>query len=173
MRQTLYRFFDIQNNLLYVGISSNWQSRLKQHYKHSQFHEIAANITLVHYDTRAEVEAAELVAIRTENPLYNKAFNSNWETPPMHVMKIRDWVYGKSSSDEEHAYLVAELVDIYTQDNLWLKKTAGPIAYYLLEILPDRMMRYSMTCAYCIDAYNSKQIMSWAFEVKGKHHANN
>ena len=58
MDEVLYRFFDSEGKLLYVGISSNWQQRLKQHYKDSQFHYETTTITLERFNTRAEVETA-------------------------------------------------------------------------------------------------------------------
>lgn len=67
----LYRFFDDQKNLLYIGITSDPATRFKQHSSHKTRWHTVATITLEHYPTRSDVEAAELHAIATEHPLHN------------------------------------------------------------------------------------------------------
>lgn len=74
-RQTsLYRYRDAKGRLLYVGISGKLARRLHQHESGTRpwVHE-ATNITVEHFDTRAEALAAESEAIATEDPVYNIA----------------------------------------------------------------------------------------------------
>lgn len=166
MSETLYRFFDSENNLLYVGISHNWQQRLKQHYKHSDFHEEAAFMTLDHFNTRAEVEEAEFVAIQTELPKYNKAFNPNYEKPTEHVMKIKAWVYKKAEPDNTHKALVLELQNRFLSDPLWERKTTGPMVYHLLENLPYWDKKHNINCEVCVSVYHSQQVDTWATDFR-------
>lgn len=173
MSETLYRFFDQQGNLLYVGISNNWQDRLKQHYKDSAFHDESATITLEHFETRAEVEEAEKQAILTEGPKYNKAFNPNWENPQQHLIKIKFWVYSNIVPDEEHAGIVSELKALFFEDELWVRKSMGPIAYYMQDLLPDWARKYNMDCSMCVDVYHSRQIESWAENARRSRNATN
>lgn len=171
MDEALYRFYDSDSKLLYVGISSNWQARLKQHYKDSEFHYEATLITIERYNTRDEVEAAEKRAIETESPKYNKAFNPNFEEPAKHLTKIKHWVYSNLVPDEEHAGMVKELRKLFLNDDLWTKKTASFIAYYFLELLPIWAEEYGTHCNQCIHAWHSRQAELWAKSAKEKHNA--
>lgn len=172
MNEALYRFFDKDGQLLYVGVSSNWQQRLKQHYKESLFHWEAATITLEHFDTRESVEEAEKLAIQTENPKYNKALNPNFETATDHLIKIKFWVYSKIEPDKEHAGIVKELQSLFLADKLWTNKTAGPISYYLLENLPVWAEKYGTDCDSCLRSWHSAQIDVWADSFRRKIAAN-
>src|SRR5689334_18376041 len=70
---TLYRYFDKEGELLYVGITSAWHLRLKGHSARSPWWLRAATVSLTHYQTRAEALAEEARAISHEHPLYNRA----------------------------------------------------------------------------------------------------
>ncbi|MEO1720939.1 MAG: hypothetical protein AAFR84_00890 [Pseudomonadota bacterium] len=72
-RTSLYRHYDADGVLLYVGIALNHVSRLSQHMASaSWFYEIA-RIEVEHFDSRLAAETAERIAIRDERPLHNKA----------------------------------------------------------------------------------------------------
>jgi len=71
--QTLYRFYDAEGSLLYVGITKFFEPRLKQHYKNAEWFFDTTHVRLEHYQTRQEVELAETRAIKTERPKYNIA----------------------------------------------------------------------------------------------------
>jgi predicted GIY-YIG superfamily endonuclease len=171
MDECLYRFFDKNDNLLYVGISSNWKQRLSQHYKESDFHYEATKITLEHFNTREEVEEAEKLAILVEKPKYNKAHNPNYESPTNHIQKIRYWVYSNLESDSKHKALVEELRRLFIADPLWTSKSTGPIAYYLLEYLPEWDKSLDMDCDVCVSIYHSEQIAGWAEPMRKKQNA--
>ncbi len=69
----LYRHFDKDGALLYVGISTNVVVRLSQHSKYSHWFDEITNITIESYPTRDDALDAETKAIQTENPKYNIA----------------------------------------------------------------------------------------------------
>ncbi len=66
----LYRHFDVNSALLYVGISCNPFERTKSHTESLWFSDIA-NITLEHFPNRSVALKAEKAAIKTEFPKYN------------------------------------------------------------------------------------------------------
>lgn len=70
-RQTLYRMFDADNQLLYVGVSMNVAQRFAAHRSSKRWWGDINRIDLEHFASRREVLAAEAHAIRTEAPLYN------------------------------------------------------------------------------------------------------
>lgn len=67
----LYRHFDSDGNLLYVGISLNAVARLAQHKICSQWFSQITTITIENFPTRHELLSAEIEAIKNEKPLYN------------------------------------------------------------------------------------------------------
>lgn len=69
--QVLYRFYGAKNELLYIGITGDFPSRLNQHSKDKPWWVEVQTITLEHFHSRRVVESAELDAIGRERPRYN------------------------------------------------------------------------------------------------------
>ena len=69
----LYRHFDADGILLYVGIALSPIARLCEHRAGSAWYDRITTVKIVRYPTRDEAEAAELRAIREERPLHNIA----------------------------------------------------------------------------------------------------
>jgi predicted GIY-YIG superfamily endonuclease len=90
-KTTLYRAFNSQDELLYVGISYDFLSRLKEHRHTSKWHKLAVKVTLEHFDTRQEAEQSELQAIQNEKPLFNKKDNEDWHNSSTHLLKIMSY----------------------------------------------------------------------------------
>lgn len=67
----LYRHFDADDRLLYVGVSLSTVHRLGQHKDHSHWFEKITKITIERFDSREESLDAETAAIQFERPLYN------------------------------------------------------------------------------------------------------
>lgn len=72
MVAALYRRFDADGVLLYVGVSEWPYSRSIGHGVHSLWVQFAATGTTTWYATRNEAEQAEKVAIADERPLFNR-----------------------------------------------------------------------------------------------------
>lgn len=70
-RCALYRHFDANGVLLYIGISDTPVSRGKDHAKYSRWVQYAARIEAVWLDSREEAERAERDAIVREKPIFN------------------------------------------------------------------------------------------------------
>jgi predicted GIY-YIG superfamily endonuclease len=162
-RQTLYRFFDSGNQLLYVGISNNWITRLNQHYKHSEWFSDVVSATFQHFETREEVEAAEKLAIQTEGAIHNKAFNPNFESPFEHFQKIKSWVYSGIEPDNTHLELIEELKIAWRHDSYWSRKTSADLALWVIDLMPS----IAPDCSFCEGVFHSNQINQWANKKKG------
>jgi hypothetical protein len=67
----LYRHFDSNGVLLYVGVSISAVSRLRAHKQSAHWFWSIANVTVQSFNTREESLAAEKEAIKTERPLFN------------------------------------------------------------------------------------------------------
>jgi hypothetical protein len=69
---TLYRIFDSEEQLLYVGVSGRrYLGRFYEHEDDKPWWLEARTIRLTHYSTRRESLEAELFAIQTEHPRFN------------------------------------------------------------------------------------------------------
>jgi predicted GIY-YIG superfamily endonuclease len=68
---TLYRLFDADDNLLYVGISFMPENRLNQHRREKPWWCQVARRELVSYPDRNAAADAERKAIANERPIYN------------------------------------------------------------------------------------------------------
>ena len=68
---TLYRAFNKNNELLYVGISGSLMTRMNSHKRTKSWFKEISCLTTKHYDTREEALTAESKAIKEENPKYN------------------------------------------------------------------------------------------------------
>lgn len=67
----LYRHFDKDDNLLYVGVSLSTIYRLGQHKEHSHWFNSIAKVTIENFSTREASLTAETEAILKEKPRHN------------------------------------------------------------------------------------------------------
>jgi predicted GIY-YIG superfamily endonuclease len=72
-QQYLYRLFDQDERLLYVGVTQDLFRRWKEHSKQKDWWKQVFKFTQECYPDRASVEAAERDAIKSECPMYNIA----------------------------------------------------------------------------------------------------
>ena len=70
---TLYRHFDVDGRLLYVGVALGPVARLQQHASQSSWVKDIAQMTVERFPSRAAAEQAERHAIRLEQPVHNVA----------------------------------------------------------------------------------------------------
>lgn len=77
----LYRFFDADGALLYVGITADLEQRWTKHQSEKPWWPDVAEKTVAWHDDRPSALAAELEAIKTEAPRYNVA-GSPWVPGP-------------------------------------------------------------------------------------------
>jgi len=68
---TLYRFYNIDDVLLYVGITEAGAMRWSSHRRGKEWWGDVARVTVDHFPDRQTAAEAEVRAIKTEGPLYN------------------------------------------------------------------------------------------------------
>lgn len=103
--QALYRFYDGRDQLLYIGISSNFQARFSQHAKNSEWHALTTRATITHYEDRDAVVEAEKAAIIAEKPIFNKQHNRPDDVLMKHYYQILK--NDVELNDDFHCQLVA------------------------------------------------------------------
>ncbi|MEV4381595.1 GIY-YIG nuclease family protein [Streptosporangium sp. NPDC049644] len=74
---TLYRFFDQDGTLLYIGITESPLVRLDGHAATQPWWGEVRSATYEHFQSRAEAREAELNAIRSERPAFNVEGNGD------------------------------------------------------------------------------------------------
>lgn len=67
----LYRFFDAEDTLLYVGITNSPRTRFNNHRSDKSWFRHVVRSTMEHFGTREALEAAEIRAIQEEKPKHN------------------------------------------------------------------------------------------------------
>lgn len=81
-RTELYRHYDVDGNLLYVGVSADALDRYSGHKaKKSEWIHLVSRIEITHYNTRSDALKAEKSAIVNERPPYNKAHHHDYRRP--------------------------------------------------------------------------------------------
>lgn len=101
----LYRHYDSNGNLLYVGISISTIQRLSQHKDFSHWFEKISKVTIEHHKSREEAIAAEIKAIKEEKPEYNIKHKQKLEKEAESYSRSVNKHYDRSS-----AYLISDIV---------------------------------------------------------------
>lgn len=68
----VYRAFDADGRLLYIGCTSNLHLRMRSHSSQSGWFSAMARLEIEEHVNRLRAEQAERRAIATEEPLFNK-----------------------------------------------------------------------------------------------------
>lgn len=71
----LYRLYNTDGRLLYVGITSNPKARWSAHSRDKHWWPEVARKTIEWFETRKSAERIEKVEVEEESPRYNKVFN--------------------------------------------------------------------------------------------------
>lgn len=116
-RTALYRFFNADDLLLYVGITENVEQRWTTHAAQKSWWPEVANKTVEWCADRTEALAREKRAIVAECPLYNVV-----HVPGRHGINHRD--LGLTPAAPFYARVMAELTS-RGKGKLWLHKTSG------------------------------------------------
>lgn len=87
---TLYRFFDAEDRLLYIGVSSRFEMRQNTHRATQPWWPDVARSEVQPLTglTRAQAQKIEAAAIITERPLHNTQHNPD-RVPPQREPKVR------------------------------------------------------------------------------------
>lgn len=77
MSHYLYKHFDANGLLLYVGITNNPRTRHLGHKRDSEWFYLSRRFVCFKRETKAECEHEEMLAIQNEKPLYNIQYKNN------------------------------------------------------------------------------------------------
>lgn len=85
-KTAIYRHFDGDSALLYIGLSRNPLRRWEQHKAHALWFYEIARIEIEWFDSRGEAAHAEVEAIRKERPIFNTIYNRSQAAPKKRVV---------------------------------------------------------------------------------------
>jgi hypothetical protein len=95
MRTALYRHYDAEGNLLYVGISLSPISRTSQHAQTAEWFNDVARIDIEWHGDRKSAVDAERAAIRSEDPAFNVADRKPCAAtfvPVLRAVSLDEWL---------------------------------------------------------------------------------
>ena len=87
-RTVVYRHYDAEGRLLYVGAARSFGNRTQTHLREAEWVSQSVRAEAVFYPTREEALDAEMAAIRSEKPIYNAVRNGrSLAKPPKRATK--------------------------------------------------------------------------------------
>lgn len=86
---TVYRLFDADGNLLYVGCTNGVKARFKTHQATKEWWTEVVLADLEHFPNRQQAIAAEAEAIRNEQPKYNAVTPIDVDSSPVGTRLVR------------------------------------------------------------------------------------
>lgn len=142
----LYRYFNKDNTLLYIGESLHAVGRACQHRAVSSWYFESTTMTIERFDCKKDARAAERIAIKEEKPLHNIVHNN----------KIADAVPVKATGvngKEEYTGLVTK------KDDPWAKRAKEDRMILLRSVVYKPLYRLSEAAEMlCINATKLKEL---------------
>ncbi|MFD7980225.1 GIY-YIG nuclease family protein [Streptomyces sp. NPDC059071] len=117
-RTALYRLFDREGGLLYVGVTYDIDQRLKQHEQQKYWWPDVSRWEVTWFGSRAEAEAAEVAAIRSERPLHDHSDRA----------ASRTWMLGipKTERERREVLLTRDAIELDVQQGFFPSKAVLP-----------------------------------------------
>lgn len=158
----LYRYFDDNNRLLYVGITKDQRKRFSSHNRKSLWMTDAVRCTLEHFETREKAKAAETRAIQDEYPLHNIAETARKNkirlSPEAHLVQMTG--SPDNGFDPIHQDFAKDLIEtIYTLPSTgWDGFEYLGFAYDLLSSNTHKSYPNLQYCESCLAIKNDAKI---------------
>jgi hypothetical protein len=169
MKTTLYRYFNSEGQLLYVGITGDNTKRQSQHRRNSFWFGEIASATFDHFDNREEALEAEAAAIRYEKPANNIQGIGGMrvlQSPYVHMV----WLAGKPDEghDETHKEFCEQYGRLFSNFDGQLPEANMVVALAMQFARVDAENAPNLTkCPLCVEAYKSEWFRDAFRKVKG------
>lgn len=119
----LYRAYDTEGQLLYIGMAADWGHRWSRHRTRSSFYDQVARLDIEWHPTRAAASNAECKAIEDEHPIHNIAYTAR-DTRPIRyraqrerpVLYARTFDHGEHQLNDEYAAAYKAIDDLANSD---------------------------------------------------------
>lgn len=168
-KTTLYRYFDSEGRLLYVGITGDNTKRQSQHRRNSFWFGEIASATFDHFDDREQADKAESDAIIKEKPMYNiaKRGMTLMHSPYTHMI----FLAGKPDGghDTLHKEFSDKYGELFMSANGNVPEADMVIAFAMQFARVDAEGAPNLSkCELCIKAYESDWFKQAFKKFKGK-----
>jgi predicted GIY-YIG superfamily endonuclease len=166
---TLYRYFDSDDRLLYVGITGDNTKRQSQHRRNSFWFGEIVSATFEHFDNREDADEAESNAITKEKPMYNIAKRGMLleHSPYIHMLYLAGMPYG--GHDTLHRDFCIKYSELFTSANGNVPEADMVVALAMQFSRVDVPTAPNLTkCELCIKAYKSDWFEQAFRRLKGK-----
>ena len=166
---TLYRYFNSEDRLLYVGITGDNTKRQSQHRRSSFWFGEISYAKFEHFDNREEAEQAETQAILQEKPMHNiakKGFTI-FQSPYSHML----YLAGKPDGghDNLHREFASKYLELFMAADGNVTEADMVIALAMQFAKVDVPEAPNLTqCDLCIRAYESEWFRESFRKLKGK-----
>jgi predicted GIY-YIG superfamily endonuclease len=140
----VYRHFDADDRLLYVGMSINPLRRLEQHRYRAEWFSRIAKVTIEWFDECFAASEAEIAAIKAEKPEYNVAYSQE-KAPPEKDGPVPTYAISDGEMiDRVYVFLAGHSRAEYGPDSFGSFKRNNPeIMEYLAETAKDDIVPMS------------------------------
>jgi len=134
---SLYRYFDKNKNLLYVGISTSAIGRMLQHKQYSFWFKSISRMTVENFNSREDAVVAEREAIKKEKPLHNKSHSllpkiKKIKKPEEAIMTAED-IADEKTIQADLEYISHQWTALGWEEishNVFQHKTTGEVIYH-------------------------------------------
>lgn len=165
MRTTLYRYYNSDDELLYVGITGGGSKRQAQHSRKSAWFSEVKYAHFEHFDTRDEASQAELRAIYIEQPKHNRT-NTVKLTHSDFTHMIQLAGHNEQSEDRTHKAFSEIYRRVFNQIN-------GTMPNYKLHLVEAMMQAKDLMpeaenltfCELCTRSYQSDWFVEATKEI--------
>jgi len=106
----VYRMYDENDVLLYVGMTVNVEKRIYQHFGTKDWWSDVAIIEVQHHYSRQSAAEAERIAIARERPMYNLMSPALFESEPLSE-NVLDDLLGDRQTGDRKTDLIAGMVE--------------------------------------------------------------
>lgn len=157
MKTILYRYFDSEGELLYVGVTGDNTKRQSQHRRNSFWFGEIASATYEHFDNREDALAAETLAIRTEKPKHNIAKHgiTLMRSPYMHMIYLAGMP--DDGHDGMHKDYATKFQEIFNSANGNVPSADMVVGLAMQVTKVDLPESPNLTkCKSCVSAYESE-----------------
>ncbi|MYU24609.1 GIY-YIG nuclease family protein [Streptomyces sp. SID8352] len=131
-RTALYRLYDVDDQLLYIGIAVDPETRMRVHSREKTWWPLVAQRSIEWFTDRPAAEAAERSAIITEQPVHNVShsttrqrgdakheYRSPYPKPRQVRIATQRWIeFGRAAKvgGTSRGKVVAQLIDWYIRE---------------------------------------------------------
>ena len=158
---TLYRYFDSDGHLLYVGITGDNTKRQSQHRRNAFWFGEIASATFEHLPTRQEALEAEAKAIKNENPKHNISRGSTLRHSSFtHMVFLAGQPDGGHDKDHEDFVSLYQGFFMMANGNFNTRQDVVAFAMKLTKNMSSvkrkkRNLKNLDSCSLCIEAYEA------------------